>query len=552
MRNESGTGCCVAVSLRSAGRDVVVTRYRKHPKHKNSVFLSVDGQDVSRGTSTETTRAIEQQIVGMDFQLYATTVAFGARDDVRSFFSASDAERKRILEVLLGLEVYQAAHARALARVRDATTRRDGAESARTRIEERVATLREFVAQAEIADVEHLKFLHSRARLRVRRTRTRCVRLQEVAAEEARAVNVATQKWHAVFRAWQTERSMRRHAREQAQGVVTEIDRRLARTQAEMEAARARVDRVQAVGTPCGECARPLTEDVRARMQVPLLEAFRELGRKADRLRVERSEAQVSLDELADDLQMPVAPYEVTLCGVAKGVADEMFRRADEGARRAEYEEETARVEYERVAGDLEQRRRSLEGAEEAHRAAVRAFDAIGEELEAYTVVIEMFSNTGLKSYLIEATLPAINRIATGYSQRLLGSGTLVRLSPTRSLRTTGAEREELTVEARIPGCSETYATASKGQRRRLDLALLLALRDVASSRARKAPTQLFADEVFDGFDTAGTEAVAELLREYAVGRSVYLVTHNPDLRSAADRVLVVRHRHGVATVEGE
>ena len=57
------------------------------------------------GTNKQTDMRIEAEL-GLDFDTFMNTVAFGARAEVRSFFFAPDSERKRIMDKLLGLGVF--------------------------------------------------------------------------------------------------------------------------------------------------------------------------------------------------------------------------------------------------------------------------------------------------------------------------------------------------------------------------------------------------------------------------------------------------------------
>jgi DNA repair exonuclease SbcCD ATPase subunit len=154
-----------------------------------------------------------------------------------------------------------------------------------------------------------------------------------------------------------------------------------------------------------------------------------------------------------------------------------------------------------------------------------------------------------VKSFVIESEIPQINAIATNYARRLLGQGAFVRISPTKKLKTTDDTREELLVEAGIPGCAQSYSGASKGQRHRLDLALILAFRSVVAARSACPFDQLFADELFDGVDATGVDCVVEILQEISAQCPVVLVTHDARLKSVGDRRVVVAHDGKCATL---
>ena len=142
-----------------------------------------------------------------------------------------------------------------------------------------------------------------------------------------------------------------------------------------------------------------------------------------------------------------------------------------------------------------------------------------------------------------------MNKQASEYASMLFGAPVPIQLSATRQLKSRKATKEELSIKAEIPGCSDVYAGASKGQKRRLDVALVLAFREIVARRSSRACDQFFVDELFDGLDASGCETVVELLRTVAGGAPVILITHDPKLKAVADRVIHVHHTDGIARV---
>lgn len=173
----------------------------------------------------------------------------------------------------------------------------------------------------------------------------------------------------------------------------------------------------------------------------------------------------------------------------------------------------------------------------------------VKDEITRIEFWVQAFGNGGVKSFVIESEIPRINAIATNYARRLLGQGAFVRVAATKKLKTSDQEREELTVEAGIPGCAQSYAGASKGQRHRLDLSLILAFRTVVAARSACPFDQLFADELFDGVDATGVDCVVEILHEISKTCPVLLVTHDARLKSVGDRRVVVVHDGTSATL---
>ena len=85
------------------------------------------------------------------------------------------------------------------------------------------------------------------------------------------------------------------------------------------------------------------------------------------------------------------------------------------------------------------------------------------------------------------------------------------------------------------------YRAASGGERRRLDIALLLALSDVAGVVADAAPGTLWVDEAFDSLDSRGVAVVVEALTALAESRCVVVITHSEELAQAIPAVQRMR-----------
>jgi DNA repair exonuclease SbcCD ATPase subunit len=69
------------------------------------------------------------------------------------------------------------------------------------------------------------------------------------------------------------------------------------------------------------------------------------------------------------------------------------------------------------------------------------------------------------------------------------------------------------------------YEALSGGQRRRVDIALLLSLSQLSPSAGT-----LYFDEAFDTLDKQGIDAVCELLADFGEERCVVVISHNEDL----------------------
>jgi DNA repair exonuclease SbcCD ATPase subunit len=146
-------------------------------------------------------------------------------------------------------------------------------------------------------------------------------------------------------------------------------------------------------------------------------------------------------------------------------------------------------------------------------------------ELEACEVALGL---KGIRAQVLGHALSGIEAVANLWLDRICGAGLSLKLLP-YSEKKTGGVTDSISLQITGAGAGE-YLGASGGERRRLDVALLLALAEISRAAAGREPGTLFCDEVFDALDADGQADVAEVLRELAADRAIIVITHSPDL----------------------
>lgn len=542
-------GCSVETHLVGGPKPIKIVRYEGHPTHGNRVRLFVDGVDVTLGRDAMTQAAIEKAI-GHDFRSFVNSVAFGATDDARSFFAATESARKAIMDRVIGLEVYTRAGEVARARLRDVQSE-IGTRRARLETLQETLAAQERIAAEVSSEHEHedraWKAKLAKARVvvlarHVARLEQRVAKLDRRRAREAEVYQEAVRAHEATTRDLaQQRRALDAQCRANESAIVE--------AETEMSAANRQIAKWDAMaGKRCATC-----------MQVVPSSKATQLRREAAEERAKHAAVVLGRTQELEDLRRKasalVDPERPD--SAAYDASKEVARRALEALRLARQEldavkQRSAQIEEEWTA--FQRRATRAKGEVDKARSEVEKLTREVSERSAredhLKFWVEGFGNAGIKSFLIESEIPNINRIASGYAQRLLGVGSQVRLAATRELKS-GESREELAVDALIPGCTASYVNASKGQKKRLDLCLLLAFRQIVGARSAKSFRQFFADELFDGLDETGEENVIELLRDLAKVCPVILVTHSARLKSIGDRVIRVEHRDGVSAVVG-
>ena len=551
IRLGSKGGTCVTVELLGGSDTVSLERYRKHPKYKNQVRLIVGGKDVTRGTNDLTTEAIEA-IIGMDFMAFCNSVAFGVREDVKSFFSAPESERKKVMDRIFGLLVYGDAEQEARKRLKTAEEELNALALKRTSLQSKLEERREQLAEAQTSEDAEEAALHVKeTTIKVKGLEKKIVKAEEKRDAAIIGRDKEKEKYDAAL--LQYREAEKRYLHEKAR--LEQADRKLQREIAELKggmnaAVRTQLDFRKLKGKQCPTCFQKVADKAVKQVEMgtqaeidKAREAIAELQRKS-----------AAVDKLLEALDKPKEPESPEL-----EARQEALDQREEELQELTGQRDVAQSRLTALKEEQERHKGLLESLQAKVDEMVKVLAAKEQEYQTQVFMqdqiafwVQGFGNAGLKSFLLEAEIPEINRRASAYARMLLGDGTLVKLAATKTLKTKGAVREQLSIEAVIPGCTKTYAGASKGQKKRLDLSLLLAFRDIVSERNAKPFKQLFADEIFDGLDKSGNESVAALLLEVSERCPVTLVTHISGLKSIAHHAVIVYHDGQRATLLAE
>lgn len=162
---------------------------------------------------------------------------------------------------------------------------------------------------------------------------------------------------------------------------------------------------------------------------------------------------------------------------------------------------------------------------------------------------VEAFGPKGIKSFIFETALPYITEKANYYSTKLTGGTVLIEILPTTTTKTTDNIKEKLFVSAKNSLGANVYNGNSDGEKRRIDICILLALQDLISTRVSKVWNTVVFDEIFENLDKPGIINVIELLRDLS-GKSIFLISHKEDIKQYFDTAIVIKKHNGVSSLK--
>jgi DNA repair exonuclease SbcCD ATPase subunit len=430
-------------------------------------------------TPTKAQEALDH-VVG-PWEVWRRTSVFSSQDAAH-FTMSTDAERKRLLEALLGLERFD----KALDACRVDLRKAEGAhaESARALDDMRLCLLSE---ERRLAEATAL--------------------LGGEAVSAASPAN--TSQWKAMAETARKERDelLVQYRKLDTVGVEQEAEaRELARRVAQLRAGK------------CPTCGQDipgvLVQELSGKADI----LHAESARCKDKVKAEHDLFGVRIGELEEE-------WRVLTAKIASASAE-----AGASKQAAEMRSKAARMAKESKAS-LEGLRASIAEITKEAKQTARAVRILG----AVEFVLGL---RGVRAQVLGHALSGVEAAANMWLARIAGGGLRLLLSPCQEKKT-GGTIDAIALAVEGAGGGQGYKGASGGERRRIDVAILMALAEVAG--AGKARGLVAFDEVFDALDSAGVEAVSGVLADLAGARPVMLITHSEALIGAVQAAQTLR-----------
>jgi len=518
---------------------------------KGSAKLRWSRADGSDGAANYATRTASQakleELVGTH-DVWARSCVFSSHE-AGSFTTLTDKGRKELLERMLALEPFAVAY-------KSATRDRTVAAQARDRATHELALHRARVTGKgrELAQVEEaIEGFPDEAELAELRRRAIALAEQVEASERelaelqgnAERDAQALQTRSATARAELEKRhhdAQREH--DKAQHAVALARESCAVASARVADLEARQASKRELGPTCPTCEQGIPHDHRDAIfealdiAVEVAEGKRtaaenEVSRLVDELAAARKSVTAIVEE-AQALAHALEEERSGILGRARGVGEAIILERDGKLReraslvgqgkalRARLEQrepwlakgETLRAELDRLEAETQ----ALE---------VRERDTIREHAEL-DAVCSVLGLRGVRASILAQALETVESVANDWLARLGYAHLRVKLSP-QSTTAAGKVRDVIDFAVEGAGGGYGYKASSGGERRRIDIAILLALADVAVGQVAPDST-LFVDEIFDALDSEGVEATVAAVEELARERCVVIITHNPQL----------------------
>jgi DNA repair exonuclease SbcCD ATPase subunit len=475
--------CLVRLTLAPG---LLVERARKNAK---TVLSWEGGPEYENATKAQ---AALERTVG-SFDVWRRACVFSSADAAH-FTLATDAERKRLLETVLGLDRFDGALDACRADLRGATTKQEAARR-----------------QAEVLQARHQE------------AEKRAADAREVFNAVRPTVKVDAEKTAGLRRmldAAQRESSALIDKRRQ-------LDRAGGEQEANARNAQARLAKL-GEGAECPSCGQKVPEAKRAKLRAEVSEWVEQAQSVKAAAREEMTHIEAALSELDEEHDALRAKMRVQeeAAAIAAATMRQVSQAADQLARAA--------AEVEKLAADVVD-------------AVAKAEQASGEVM-VLLACERVLGLKGVRAHVLAGALSGLEAAANAWLSRVAAPGLRLKLNPYTEKKT-GGMADSLSLDVIGAGGGRGYKGASAGERRRIDLALMLALADVAGAAHGVHAGTMFFDEVADALDGDGQVAAAEALRDLAADRCVVVISHSDQLAWALQPAMRVRVEAGCFVV---
>ncbi len=568
-----------------------ITRYRKHREHKNSSYIYKNGKNITPRSEKEVNEFIVN-LLQMDFLTFTSSLLYSEQSF--KFTSATDAEMKSAFDTMLGFEILNRCQNMAKDMVKSLNTNLEIKNAELTNLNTLVETHVEQIQVLTEKEKSYRDTVNKKVQELTEELNEVTEELQEhmsnqrdnkeILEDLVKLSDKVLEKLDE-YKAWEedlnqlkieinnlnTQVSTQNNLINKFKSQKLKLNQKIEKVDSKIQNVQNSIEETKkTVGTPCPTCGEPLSQD-------KIQNAIETLNSKIVELEGEKQEYEQEIEELLNNMEVSeglIQSYNTEASNLKelmtktqeilkgkvswekqyKTVQNEIAQITAEQTQhekiKLQYEKRINTIkssiqEYENSKDNMyksiiEQTVEELETAKKTLVQKQQEITQIKSEIELYEFWIVGFGNQGIKSHLLTDVTPFLNRRVNKYLQKLTSNSIEVVFSTQTTLKS-GETREKFSLNINNANGGKSYISNSGGERKRIDVAVNMALQDLVAARSNKKLNIVFYDEVFDALDNVGCECVIELLQEVSKDKSsVFVITHNDNLKSYFDNSITV------------
>ena len=468
------------VSLTRGEQNIVIKR-----GYKPAIFeIYVDGNLIDQSAKAKDYQAwLEDNILGIDQQAFMQMVIVG-RANYTPFLSLRAADKRAFVERVLALDIFSSM----------STIAKDDAKQAKAKLSDAERNL--LLANA---NVEHAKSAYDKLYQSAMQSvqEKQAIYDQQIEAKQKELDELQESKKTLEEQAIQYDKALH----DRLVKALTDCDARIGQYQHSIEQSNKQLAFIHQ-NEQCPACKQSISDTYKQEM-MQSLESFID-DTKATEVKIREMRERIYKDETRQRRYLMAQEF---LAHKNKDIAQ--VKSSIESLKR----QKDACSEM----PDISNAQREVDRAATAAQSLEASYNAQAADMRYHDFIIQALRDDGIKAIILKDFVPMLNQVI---NQNLAALGLFATI-----------EIDECFDEKiKMRGFEEmAYNQLSEGEKLRLDMAVMLAWRDIARYKANCSTNLLIMDEIFDSSaDAEGTAAFADLLRSIA-DLNVFVITHTPE-----------------------
>lgn len=557
-----------------------IERYRKDKKNKNQVKLFKGNDEIKTNSAKETNQRI-LDLFGIDYSAYINSISIGQGSET-SFSDATDKQKKEILENVANIAIYARAQEVAKQKVTDTQTKLAEYKNKLANYESEKDKF-ETLKQSEKDKYDNAMSYYSSAQELLNEAEGKYEDLKE----QANLDTLNEQKDKLVDELSSIKYLIDNKEPKQTftldtseyENKISELQVILNKFSAEKMSKENEVNNLKVsynsfnTATVCPTCGSPLdpthalNEQEKIVNQVAKIKEYIiQLEGGINMTNKKITEAKQELQDKQTEFNEFVADRDREYDSIVSVNQKAYFNKQQEVNNiqnqidKVNNDIQNAYNTMEHYRWDLEKReqpnppydyKEELDKLEKDNKENMEKVDKLTDDMLEYEQVVKMYSNSGVRSIVLDNITPYLNEQANKYLAILAGSTIQINLT-TQKENKDGSISDKFEVEVYNASGGSDYKSASAGERKRIDLAISFALQDLVIKQNNTSVNLLMLDEVFENLDEVANENVITLLEEKAKEvDSIFVITHNEQLKGLfSNKVTVVKEQDGISKLE--
>lgn len=197
---------------------------------------------------------------------------------------------------------------------------------------------------------------------------------------------------------------------------------------------------------------------------------------------------------------------------------------------------------------ELEKKKKYKEELEEKLLDKNKEIDNYKKLMPFYEFWMNAFGDAGIKSFVFDLICSNLTNKANNYLNTLSGGAFSISFD-TQKMTKGGDLREKFDCVIHKDGEKVDYASYSGGEKRRISLAVDMALSDIMSDYHGSKFNVVVFDEQDSYLDDQGRKQYLKLLKDLSKDKNVFVVAHDSQFKGYFDKTIVIEKTGGISRI---